>query len=73
MGPAIVIKKTRANARPNSANLRSTRSVDFKIDASRVWTLVKKQFSGRHKLIFGPRAVRARDLRARYFPRETAI
>jgi hypothetical protein len=40
---------------------------------TRVWTRVDKQFSGRHKLHFGPRAIRARDPRARYFPREIAI
>ena len=38
-----------------------------------VWTRVNRLRSGRHKLHFGPRAIRARDPRARYFPREIAI
>jgi hypothetical protein len=47
----------RANARPNTAEIDSTTSVDLKSARVGRWTLVDKQFSGRHKLHFGPRAV----------------
>jgi hypothetical protein len=36
-------------------------------------TRVHKLRKGQHKLHFGPRAIRARDPRARYFSREIAI
>jgi hypothetical protein len=70
-------KRARTRARVSRENLlRSTRMVRTSrlyFGPAHLCTLVHTVRTGRHKLHFGPRAVRARDPRARYFPMEIAI
>jgi hypothetical protein len=65
MGLTIVKK----NARECAGECHQFRQLQVRrpyIGGIHLWTRVDKQVSGRHKLIFGPRAT-AREIRARVF------
>ena len=65
MGPTIVKKK----AREGAGEYHQYRQLHVRrpyIGGIHLWTRGDKQFFGRHKLIFGPRAT-AREIRARVF------
>jgi hypothetical protein len=65
MGRTIVKKK----ARERAGEYHQYRQLQVRrpyIGGLHPWTGVDKQFSGRHKLTFGPRAT-AREIRARVF------
>ena len=68
-----IVKKKPGDAAGEYRQFRQMQVRRPYIGGIHMWTRVDKQFSGRHKLHFGPRAIRARDPRARYFSREITI